>query len=180
MENYDFIRALTSVREFTWHVFCDHYLEAIKYRLSGDQGRRAAQYALYKVLLRIITLLAPFTPHLCEEIYQRLFAKHEKWRSITIAQWPEAGKVDEEAVEKGEVLIRTIAALRHVKSKMRIPLNFAVKKVTLYAPKHYDILNANFEDVKNTIRIEQLEIKAEGKGEHAVEEYPEITFDFSP
>ena len=95
--------ALEETRNFTWHIFCDSYLEAVKDRLYrpeiyGEEKKGAAQHTLSVVLRRLLFLLAPITPHLTEEIYQTLYADEKQPKSIHNAPWPEAHEedVDEE------------------------------------------------------------------------------------
>ena len=79
MEKCQFNVAIEEVRNFTWHTFCDCYVEAVKDRLYsqetyGEAEKRAAQHALYEVLYTVLQLLAPIIPHVTEEIYQALYA----------------------------------------------------------------------------------------------------------
>jgi valyl-tRNA synthetase len=79
---YQFDAATRTIREFTWNEFCDWYLEMIKPRLrgegAGDRGqgsgdeRAVAQRVLLAVLDTLVRLLQPFTPFICEELWQRL------------------------------------------------------------------------------------------------------------
>ena len=178
MENFDFRRGSASIINFTWHVFCDHYLEVIKYRLAHENPyKRSAQKTLYTVLLNILKLISPFTPHIAEEIYHTLYAKYEGWRSITISDWPKVDKIDEESIARGDVIIKTIANMRRVKHDLKIPLNQPVTKATIHAGKYTELLKDNLDDIANTLWIRSLEVVEEGKGKYEVKEYPEITFD---
>lgn len=179
MENYDYYRAAQLIIDFTWHKFCDHYLEAVKYKMArNDESKRAAQYTLYTVLLRILILLAPFTPHIVEEIYQRMYKKYEKWISITVAEWPKAEEVNEEDIKRGDVIIDLIASMRHVKHEMRIPLNQPLEKAVIYSanPDYYEIIEENLEDISGTLRINSIEVRKEGRGEYNARNYPDISF----
>jgi valyl-tRNA synthetase len=94
---YQFDAATRAIREFTWNEFCDWYLEMIKPRLrkeprptgsgpgadaeplplpdgrgSEDETRAVAQRVLVAVLDSLVRLLQPFTPFICEELWQRL------------------------------------------------------------------------------------------------------------
>jgi len=177
MEKYDYYKAAQAIIDFTWHKLCDHYLEAVKYRMArNDESKRAAQYTLYKVLLRVLLLLAPFTPHIVEEIYQRMFRKYEKWISITVADWPKVEPIDEESISRGEVIIDLIASMRHAKHEMRIPLNQPLKKAVIYTKTYCEVVKENMEDITGTLRISEIELRTEGRGEYSARNYPDISF----
>ena len=110
-EKCQFNLTIEDVRNFTWHVFCDYYLEAVKDRLYNPDmrdsaSRLAAQYTLYEVLYRILQLLAPVTPHVTEEIYQVMFKGHKGFESLQISPWPKFNPtfIDEKA-EKREIYL---------------------------------------------------------------------------
>ncbi|HVJ87165.1 MAG TPA: class I tRNA ligase family protein, partial [Caulifigura sp.] len=74
---YQLDSATRAVREFVWNEFCDWYLEMIKPRLRAEAGttnpaRETAQRVLLAVLDSIVRLLQPFTPFICEELWQTL------------------------------------------------------------------------------------------------------------
>jgi valyl-tRNA synthetase len=185
LENYQFNIALEEIRNFTWHVFCDEYIEAVKDRLYkpevyGEEKRKAVQYTLYEVLYRIIQLLAPISPHITEEIYQALYAEKIGKKSLQITPWPivDAKRIDEDAEKKGDLIIAVIGAIRREKAEKRKPLNSTIKRLRIYAgsSKNASTLSESKEDIIGTCKIAHLEILSEkGKG-RAVEEFPEITF----
>ena len=106
---YQFDAATRAVRDFTWNEFCDWYLEMIKPRLRAsdpdaserpghlDETRDVAQRVLVAVLDTLLRLLQPFTPFLCEELWQRLkdiapqrglAQPIEAEEAAIIARWP--------------------------------------------------------------------------------------------
>jgi valyl-tRNA synthetase len=85
LSRYQFDAATRALRDFTWNEFCDWYLEMIKPRLRGGSAQEAqglqplgletraiAQRVLLGVLDSLLRLLQPFTPFLCEDLWQRL------------------------------------------------------------------------------------------------------------
>ena len=135
-EKCQFNVAIEDVRNFTWHVFCDYYVEAVKDRLynpdmHGSPKKLAAQYSLYEVLYRVLQLLAPITPHLTEEIYQHMFKEHKGFESLQVSPWPKfnASLVDEEAEKNGDLIIAIIGEVRHDKAEKKLPLNAAIKNL---------------------------------------------------
>ena len=178
MEHCEFITAATALTEFTWHKLCDHYLEAVKHRLStsNSEDKIAVQSVLRTAFLKLLQMLSVFTPHVCEELYARLF-NGKPWKSITISPWPRAEHRYDEDVEKGEVLMETIASIRRTKHDLKLPLNAPLSKVKIYAGAHYDILKEGESDIRGTLKISELTIVREGRGKYTVEKYPQISYD---
>jgi len=185
LEKCQFNIAIEDLRNFTWHIFCDQYIEAVKDRLYkpelyGEEIKNAVQDTLYTVLYRIIQLLAPITPHITEEIYQTMYAEDMRQKSLQLAPWPklDLGKIDEEAEKKGELVMAVITEIRREKAEKRKPLNTPIKRVKIYGGKSEfaRIISENKEDIVGTCKISQLEIlSAKGNGRH-VQEIPEISF----
>ncbi len=184
-EKCQFNLAIEEIRNFTWHIFCDQYLEAVKDKLYKpelyeDETRKAAQSTLYAVLYRIIYLLAPITPHVTEEICQTMYAEDMGQKSLQLMPWPkpDAGKIDEETEKKGDLVMAVITEIRREKAEKRKPLNTPIKRVKIYAGKSEfaRIISENKEDIVGTCKISQLEILSEkGKGRN-VQEIPETSF----
>jgi len=185
LEECRFNSALNVLRDFTWHVFCDQYIEAVKHRLYdpgryGGESRRAAQFTLYTALYYIIRLLAPICPHITEEIYQTLFRPYEGHKSVHISPWPEPpeGFPDEEAEEEGDVAMALIRAIRREKARRRMPLNAVLKTVKVFAgsEERARALEAFKADIEGTCKIESLEISPEEGEGLEVEGYPGLRF----
>jgi len=160
-EKCQFNIAVEEIRNFTWHVFCDSYVEAVKDRLyrpdfHGEEKRLSAQYTLYEVLHRILQLLAPVTPHLTEEIYQAMFAEHNKFMSLQASAWPKFNEaiVDEEVEKQGDLIIALISEVRREKAERQLPLNIEVKSVTIYSgnSENEKIIRAGEGDIVGTIK----------------------------
>ena len=185
LENYQFNIAIEEVRGFTWHVFCDEYIEAVKDRLYrkeiyGEEKRKAAQYTLYNAIYRIIQLLAPFTPHITEEIYQTMYAEDKGYKSIHVSPWPSPNKelIDEEAEARGNKVIALIAEVRRDKARRRLPLNTEIKRLTIYAgnEENAEAFMLGKDDITGACRAKEVEIiPSDGEGV-TLEEFPEIKF----
>jgi valyl-tRNA synthetase len=185
LEKCQFNIAIEDLRNFTWHIFCDQYIEAVKDRLYkpelyGEETRRGVQFTLYTVLYRMIQLLAPITPHIAEEIYQTMYAEDMGQKSLQLMLWPkpDIGKIDDEAEKKGELVMAVITEIRREKAEKRKPLNAPIKRVKIYAGKSEfaRIISENKEDIVGTCKISQLEILSEKGGGRKVQEIPEISF----
>ncbi|UZE94168.1 MAG: valine--tRNA ligase [Candidatus Pacearchaeota archaeon] len=120
-KNYKTGNVTRKIEYFFWHIFCDNYLEISKNRLyqGKKQEKESAQYTLYNSFLTLIKILAPTVPHITEELYQQYYRKHEKVKSIHIAEWPKpvAGLINEKIEKLGDKAIEIIGKVRQYKTK---------------------------------------------------------------
>jgi valyl-tRNA synthetase len=90
-EELDSFEAARAIRYFTWNIFADHYIEAVKSRAYNKNkefseiSSKSAISTLYRVLYTIICLLAPITPFVSEAIYQKVFHFKE---SVHLEEYP--------------------------------------------------------------------------------------------
>lgn len=178
LENYNFQEASQALVDFTWHKLADHYVEAVKHRLSRSD--EAAKYTLYVVLIKTLQMLSVFAPHISEEIYVNVLKKAGGWESITVSPWPEPPAYDEEKARVGDILIAVLAEGRRAKHDARIPLNKEVSAVYLYSEKYSEELKAVVDDVAGTLRAKKVEVVRGEPAGRKVPEYPEISIQISP
>ncbi|WP_292388466.1 valine--tRNA ligase [Methanosarcina sp. UBA5] len=130
-DEYQFDSTFKAIRGFAWEVLADNYLELVKGRLYGDEpeGRRAAQYVLYKTMKTLSLLLAPFIPFFAEELYSRFSDE-----SVHIQDWPAADEsfINEEAEAAGELIKEITGEVRRYKSDLGMALNAPLKKLEIY------------------------------------------------
>ena len=118
MDEYNFNEIASSIYQFTWHEFCDWYLEWIKAELYGDddQARENAKGVLLAVLENILKMLHPITPFVTEEIWSQLPGERG---TIMLESFPEQNPAwqDEEAVTSMDLLMGVISAIRTIRSE---------------------------------------------------------------
>ena len=151
LENNQFIAALTPIQQFVWHTLCDNYIEEVKYRLYGKKKRRSAQHTLKLVMDTILRLLAPFIPHLTEEIYKSIIRNK---KSIHLETWPTLSYENPEIEAKGDVVQEIIAYIRRYKSKKSLAMNAELRKIIVCSRLE---LNSFAEDIKYTMNIKELQ-----------------------
>ncbi|WP_456475278.1 valine--tRNA ligase [Candidatus Pyrohabitans sp.] len=168
-EEYRYSKAKKAVVNFFLSQFCDNYLEMVKARLYnpekyGEAARRSAQYALYKVLLLALKLLAPFAPHITEEIYQSYYASREPQRSIHVDTWPKPRRdLIHPALEKeASYVVTLVAAVRRFKAERGMALNAPLKALTISAPAPIaEALKRGVDTIEGTLQVEKIEITSE-------------------
>jgi valyl-tRNA synthetase len=125
---YRLSEAAQALYQFTWHEFCDWYLEMIKPRWTPDaegnlpdaKDALAARVTAYRILDGILHLLHPFMPFVTEEIWHALPHAGE---TITTSPWPKAKKAwfDAQAEEDVAFLQDVVTAIRNMRSEMNLP-----------------------------------------------------------
>lgn len=153
-ENYVFNVPIQRIRAFLWHEFADYYIEMVKYRLQ--RGDKAARYVLYKVLNSCIRMLAPFIPFITEEIYENLFRKYEKKKSVHLLDFPKADKklINRKIERVGEIAKDIVSAIRKYKNAKNMPMNAKLDKIIIGSKQAEPVL----EDIKGTVRAKEIEI----------------------
>ncbi|MCU0632353.1 MAG: valine--tRNA ligase [Methanolinea sp.] len=129
MEACQFDRALKSIREFSWDVLADNYIELVKGRLyAHDTSRDGACCALHAALDTLCRLMAPFTPYFAEECYSYL-----DQGSVHASGWPKAFTEDSEVRANGDLLVRIVAELRRYKHEKGMALNAPLGRVAIFS-----------------------------------------------
>ena len=123
IDEYRFNEATSAFYQFTWHEFCDWYLEMIKPSLSPEasgetrENQRAVLLFVFETILRISH---PFLPFLSEEIWQSLPGERG---SILAEAYPSADpdRADVDVEEDMGHLMEVIRAVRNIRSELHVP-----------------------------------------------------------
>ncbi|HMD69589.1 MAG TPA: class I tRNA ligase family protein, partial [Chitinivibrionales bacterium] len=131
ISSYRLNEAAHSLYDFTWHDFCDWYIEAKKadFYQTDDPGRAAnALNVCSWVLGSILKMLHPLMPFVTEEIWQALRERVEyplllDSDTIMKASYPvqDAARVNAAVESEFLLLMDVITALRTIRSENNIP-----------------------------------------------------------
>ena len=131
LEDYRFDKATSQLYHFTWHEYCDWYLELIKPVLQGDdtQEARATRHTLLESFEILQRLLHPFMPFLTEEIWQAIPHRGE---SIVIQSYPisQSDWLDTKAEESFRIIEQVVTIVRTGRALLEYGPS---KKLWLYA-----------------------------------------------
>lgn len=97
MEEYNIPRALSGVLPFVDDL-SNWFVRRSRRRFwkSEDDGdKKEAYWTLWKVLSKLAQVLAPFTPFLAEELWQKMVVGDDAKNSVHLTDWTEAGAIDE-------------------------------------------------------------------------------------
>ena len=122
LNDYKFNDAASVLYGFTWHEFCDWYIELIKDDLYGDDAvaKKKAQTVLFVVLERLLRLLHPFMPFITEEIWQALPGQRPT-KFIMQAEYPANDlPVDQAGAERMELVMDVVRGVRNIRGEMDV------------------------------------------------------------
>jgi len=158
IEKYRFDIAAKTLYEFTWHQYCDWYLELSKPVLFSDitpeKSKRGTRKTLAVVLENLLRLLHPIMPFITEEIWQQVSPlTGKKAPSIMTQPYPisDSNKIDTSAEADIEWLKTLVMGIRRIRSEMNIAPG---KMVPLMLENWSEQDKFRFE--RNTVFISQL------------------------
>jgi valyl-tRNA synthetase len=130
LADYKFNEAASILYAFTWHEFCDWYVELSKQPLNGDDqpARQQTQMVLFTVLEGLLRLAHPILPFVTEEIWQTLPGQRPS-QSIMMTAFPTGNGVaiDAGAVAQMEMVMAIVSAIRNVRGELDLPPGQKIK-----------------------------------------------------
>ncbi|MDY0212765.1 MAG: valine--tRNA ligase [Desulfuromonadaceae bacterium] len=160
LEEYRFNEAANLLYAFTWHEFCDWYIELIKGALYGDDvgARYSAQAVLYTVLERLLRLLHPIIPFITEEIWQKI-PGNRPVPSIMLSTYPQGDGlfIDNAASVTMEQVMDVIRAIRNIRGEMDVAPGKKISALLVCKNEaSADVMHAAADYIKALARVEDL------------------------
>jgi isoleucyl-tRNA synthetase len=155
MDGYDVPSAVKSILPFIEDA-SNWYVRRSRRRFwkSGDDTDKNNAYrTLHYVLVQLSQIMAPFTPFLAEELYQKLTGGE----SVHLLDWPAAGHVNELVVNEMETVREYVNQGLSLRAKERLKVRQPLASVTVPTLGQF----VNFED----ILTEELNVKEVKEGE---------------
>jgi valyl-tRNA synthetase len=135
LATYRFHEAANRIYDFFWGEFCDWYLELIKPRLTFEEGADKsvalkASSNLVNLFDASLRLLHPVMPFITEEIWQAIYEGKAPYKSIALAEYPQADKKQLNLAAETEmailqdliVSVRNLRAELKVEPKVKVPI----------------------------------------------------------
>ena len=163
LEEYKFDQASGAIYQFTWHTFCDWYVEFAKPVLQGDDEAAKAQTRATAgwVLQNILKILHPFMPFITEELWESFgdgqgFLMHAAWPADDIAP------VDEGAKAELDWVVRVITEVRTVRNELNVPAGAKIPAILNGASDETKArLDRNRDQVLRLARLEGIALDGE-------------------
>jgi isoleucyl-tRNA synthetase len=123
-----------ALRDFILNDFSRWYIKLIRDRTwmeKNDVQKLSAYQTLYYVIMKLISIMAPVTPHLSEEIYQNLKTE-DMPESIFMNKLTIESEFINETLEKDTEIIREIVdSILKGRDKAKYTLRYPITKITL-------------------------------------------------
>jgi valyl-tRNA synthetase len=176
-DGYNWHESTMILRTFFWNDLCDNYIEAIKYQFYSENHkiREVSLKNSLNLFYNILRIFAVIMPFIAEEIYAILFKRFKKLKSIHLESFPKPyNNISDKLVEEGNLGIEIIKFLRMLKSNLQIPLNQGIARLIIISEEeNLNKIKAIKDDVKNTIRINNLDIITKAEA-HNIKETPTL------
>ena len=115
-QNYYFHEVANQLYHFTWHTFCDWYIELSKNLLDSDDYRQETIYTFHLIFNSLLQLLHPIIPFITEKLWSKnnnsILMTHQ-WNYIDIA-------VNESLINQTKDFIEFIEEYRSIEKLFEI------------------------------------------------------------
>ena len=150
LHKFRFNDASAEIYSFTWHLFCDWYIEIIKDDMtqSSEDSIETKQTLIY-TYLNLLKICHPFMPFVTEEL-NSIYKKGQEL--LVTSNWPNL--VSNDTVQSKSIidfLIDVITEIRSIRSELRVAPSNKIKLLVLNDGNDYhDAL------VENNIKIQRM------------------------
>lgn len=164
LDEYNFNEIASTLYQFTWHLFCDWFVEWIKPDLFGQDKvvQEQAKGVLLVVMENILKLMHPVTPFVTEEIWSQLPGERT---TIMLEPFPKdnPGWHDAEAEKSMDLLMAVISGLRTIRTEAEMHPTAKVS-VTIISPDpdKLSLLKEFSPKIAVLVRAEKIDIVQEG------------------
>ncbi len=148
MSEYNLHKATRPISEFVLEDLSRWYIQLIRprtWREANDPDKLAAYYTLYEVLTTLTKLIAPFAPHISEEMYQNLVRNVDPGApaSVHMCDWvaPKEEMQDSGLESRMNIVREIVEASSNARQKLKRKLRWPVKRIVV-APKKDEVASA--------------------------------------
>ena len=157
INSYRFNEASAVIYSFTWHLFCDWYIEIIKDDISqSTESSLETKQTLIYTFQNLLKICHPFMPFMTEEL-NNIYKKEEGY--LVTSSWPKLNSIDSRQSKSVlDFIIKTITEIRSIRSELRVaPSN----KVNLLAMNDgnnlLDVLRDHNAKIQRMARLSNIE-----------------------
>jgi valyl-tRNA synthetase len=152
LDDYRFSEAGENLREFTWNILADWYIEASKFQKGEESGK-----VLTLTLKNLLKLWHPYIPFVTEKIWSEF--GHQ---NLIVEKWPLAKEtVAKETGQEFAVLKDIVSAIRNARSENKIEPSRKIK--ALFYTNQASLIKDNEALIKSLrTGIGEIEVRPSG------------------
>ena len=162
LKDYRFDEAAKNAYQFTWHSYCDWYLELSKTILfsedekAKDEVRQVSAYVFRQILI----ILHPFIPFVTEEIWLNNKFDNSGKDFLMLANWPSGEIESDSSNNQVKKIISIVSELRSFKNELSVsPGSFIDISIETVSKKEQSFFIDNEIILKKLGRIRNLHNK---------------------
>lgn len=137
LENFRVHFAGRKIVDLVLNDFSRWYLKIAKERSNGSDFKENSIYTIFTVLDSVIRLIAPICPFITEKIYQDIFVKIRKEKSVHLCSYPVPDRkmIDRKLEEEMRIVDNAVEISASLRQDAGIRLKWPIKSVTLSGSK---------------------------------------------
>jgi len=156
LKEFKFNDASSDIYSFTWHLYCDWYIEILKDTISdkSEESEETRQTLIYS-FLNLLKICHPFMPFVTEEI-NGIFSD-EKTMLVT-SNWPDLIEINSKQAEANyKYLIDIISEIRSIRSELRVAPSNRIQLLVMKEDNNLlNVLNNNSNIVQRMARLSSI------------------------
>ncbi len=171
MQRYDLAGAVKPILPFIDDA-SNWYIRRSRKRFwksDNDSDKNDAYKTLHYVLVQLSMIMAPFTPFLAEELYRKL----TDGESVHLLDWPAAGHVNEQLIDRMAVLRKLISSGLEMRAKEGIKVRQPLSSATLEWSNDF---GAELLDIaRDELNVKEVQFTKAGEDTHKIKLVTNIT-----
>ena len=157
INSYRFNEASAVIYSFTWHLFCDWYIEIIKDDISqSTESSPETKQTLIYTFQNLLKICHPFMPFMTEEL-NNIYKKEEGY--LVTSSWPKLNSIDSRQSKSVlDFIIKTITEIRSIRSELRVAPSNKVNLLVMNDGNNLlDVLRDNNAKIQRMARLSNIE-----------------------
>lgn len=173
IDDYDCQRAGRAIEAFTEDL-SNWYIRRNRRRFwkgEKDAEKLTGYDTLYRCLVTIARLMAPFAPFLAEEIYQGLVHSQDKKApaSVNLAGWPRAELkqwFDKDILASGDLVLSAASLGRAARAQSGMKIRQPLSRIRIFAgtPEAKSAIEQNQDVLKDELNVKEVEFLTDAQG----------------
>ncbi len=163
--NYRFDEAANTLYHFTWHLFCDWYIEASKAALAKseeDPERVETQRTLRYCGSVLLRMAHPIMPYVTRELWEILYPDKRPLEEFTYPDFPALHPDAEDAVREFESIMSLIGGIRQMRSQFKLNPSLELGGELVARSDRRNRYERHLPFISRMVRIRPITIATEG------------------